>query len=232
MVLSGAVGNVWSPDKVVASTPWRHRKIEAGGGGTLDIGAHLFDHLRYQCGEIDEVSALARTFEPVRHMPAEGGQDAVSVESDADDTFMALVQFESGAIGNLVFSWAGHGERTGFDKGGAVYGAKGCLKGGRLLRDGQSAIDVLQAFRAQASPEQLQKYFPDGITNGFALEMQDFLAAIRAGTQPETSGSEGLKDIAPCLAILESSLAGRAIKVADVESCRIERYQQAINAYW
>ena len=119
MIVSGGIGNVWSPDHIVARTAWRHLKAEAGGGGTMDIGAHLFDHLRYLCGEIDEVVALARTIEPRRHNRDAAGGIVESVDCDADDTFFALLQFDSGAIGNILFSWAGHGEHTQFD-GGSV----------------------------------------------------------------------------------------------------------------
>lgn len=232
MILSGGIGNVWSPDHVVARTAWRHRKLEAGGGGTLDIGAHLFDQLRYQCGEIDQVSALARTMEPLRYIRDAQGAVIEQVACDADDTFMALLQFHSGAIGNVVFSWAGHGEHTGFSDGGAIYGARGSLKGGRLTLDGQPAQDVLQLFRQQTSTQQQTQFFPHGIKDSFALELGEFLTAVEQSRQPETNGIEGLKDIAPGLAILESSALNRPVSVADVEEGRLETYQQPINDHW
>jgi 1,5-anhydro-D-fructose reductase (1,5-anhydro-D-mannitol-forming) len=231
MVLSGGIGNVWSPDQIVAKTPWRHLKNEAGGGGTMDIGAHLFDLLRYQCGEIDQVSALARTLEPIRYNRDSQGDVTAQVDCSADDTFMALLQFHSGAIGNLVFSWAGHGEHTGFEGGGAIYGSRGCLKGNRLLLDAAPPADVNQLYAEQVLTEQ-PHLFPRGIKDSFALELSEFVTAIQEGRQPETSGVEGLRDIAPGLAILESSTLNRAVSVADIEECRIETYQKPINDHW
>lgn len=232
MVLSGGVGGVWSPDLIVARTPWRHVKDEAGGGGALDIGAHLFDLLRYQCGEIAEVMALARTIEPARVTRDESGRIVDQVQCDVDDTFFALLQFASGAIGNMAFSWAGHGEPTHFDGGGAIYGSRGCLKGGRLLPDGAPPAQVVDRFRAEADPALRARLFPRGITDGFALELLEFISAVAQGRQPETSGVEGLKDMAPGLAILESSALGRPVRVADVEAGRVEAYQRSINARW
>lgn len=232
MVVSGGVGNVWSPDLIVARTPWRHVKDEAGGGGTMDIGAHLFDWLRYQCGEIDEVMALARTIEPVRVTQDDAGQIVDQVHCDADDTFFALLQFASGAVGNIVFSWAGHGEQTHFDGGGAIYGSRGCLKGGRLILDGQAPVEAVARFREQAGDAARDRFFPNGVTDGFALELLEFISAVEQGRQPETSGVEGLKDIAPGLAILESSALGRPVTLADVEAGRIEDYQRSINERW
>lgn len=233
MVLSGGVGNIWSPDTIVARTAWRHVMLEAGGGGTMDIGAHLFDRLRYICGEIDTISALARVVEPTRHTRDDDGTIVESTACDADDTFFALMQFANGAVGNLLFSWAGHGEATGFDGGGAFYGARGAIKGNRLLVDGEPERELTKAFREEADAAEQDGFFPRGVTDGFALELLEFLNAIEEGRQPETSGEEGLKDMAPCLAILESSQAGGApVRVADVESCRVEAYQQPINEHW
>jgi predicted dehydrogenase len=232
MIISGGIGNVWSPDHIVAKTAWRHLKNDAGGGGTMDIGAHLFDQLRYQCGEIEEVSALARTIEPVRYTRDEAGNVVNQVNCEVDDTFFALLQFRSGAVGNILFSWAGHGEHTGFEGGGAIYGQRGCLKGGKLMLDGQPPVEVTPVFREHAGAEALDRFFPRGIKDGFALELGEFITAIEQGRQPETSGVEGLKDIAPGLAILESSTLNRPVKLADVEAGRVEAYQASINEHW
>jgi predicted dehydrogenase len=232
MVLSGGVGNIWSPDAIVAKTAWRHRKLEAGGGSSMDIGAHLFDRLRYQCGEIERVWALARAVEPVRYTRDEAGKVVEEVRCEVDDTFFALLEFASGAMGNLLFSWAGHGEHTGFEGGGAIYGSKGSLKGERVILDGQAPVEVGKLFRQQAGKAQLERFFPRGIQDGFALELLEFIRAIEEGRQPETSGVEGLRDIAPGLAILESSALGRPVKVADVEECRVEAWQGEINQHF
>ena len=232
MVLSGGVGNVWSPDLIVAKTPWRHVKQEAGGGGTMDIGAHLFDRLRYQCGEIDELVAVARTVEPVRVTRDESGRVVDQVQCDADDTFFALLQFASGAVGNVVFSWAGHGPHTSFDGGGAIYGSRGCLKGDQLILDGQAPVEAATPFREQVDAAVRERFFPRGVNDGFALELLEFITAVEQGRQPETSGVEGLKDIAPGLAILESSELNKPVKLADVEAGRIEGYQRSINEHW
>lgn len=233
MLVQGGVGGIWSPDAIVARTPWRHDRLAAGGGGALDIGAHLFDRLRYVAGEIDTVTALARVMEPTRVTRDDAGDVIDRVACDTDDTFFALLQFASGAVGNLLFSWAGHGEATAFDGGGAVYGSRGCIKGDRLLEDGAPERSLAKAFSEEADAALRDDWFPRGITDAFALELLEFFGAIEAGRQPETSGEEGLRDLAVCMAILESSTAGGApVQVADVEACRVEAYQERINRHW
>ena len=59
MVLGGGIGaGVWSPNYVIAETPWRHDKRRAGGGPVVDLGVHRFDVLRHICGPIESVSGL------------------------------------------------------------------------------------------------------------------------------------------------------------------------------
>jgi len=102
-----------------------------------------------------------------------------------------------------------------------------------LLGDGEPERELAKAFSEEADPAERDRFFPRGVTDGFALELLEFLNAIKEGRQPETSGEEGLKDMAPCLAILESSeLGGTPVKVADVEMYRVEGYQRQINEHW
>ena len=56
LAISGSLGGLWSPTKVVAETPWRHQKVRGGGGGTIDIGVHQFHGLRHVFGEVAWVS--------------------------------------------------------------------------------------------------------------------------------------------------------------------------------
>jgi len=59
----------WSPNRIVAETPWRHQKLLAGARATLDIGVRLLHELRYLAGPIDTISGVTRIFEPIRWLP-------------------------------------------------------------------------------------------------------------------------------------------------------------------
>ncbi|MFO7168486.1 MAG: Gfo/Idh/MocA family oxidoreductase, partial [Chloroflexota bacterium] len=102
----GSLGGLWSPDRVVADTPWRHDKLLGGGGGSIDIGVHQMHWQRYVVGEIAAVSAVARTFSPVRYRRDASGRVIEEVRPNVDDTYMATLAFERGAIGQLWWSWA------------------------------------------------------------------------------------------------------------------------------
>jgi 1,5-anhydro-D-fructose reductase (1,5-anhydro-D-mannitol-forming) len=226
--LSAGVGGEWAPDRVVAHTPWRHRKLEGGGGPAIDLGVHLMHQIRYLMGAVEEVSALARTMEEKRVDPGSGAE----VANELEDVFMSQLRFASGAIGSAVAGWAGHGERSGLDANPVIYATRGCLKGNEIFNDDGrlGAADELMAERA--SPAVLEGFFPGHIRDPFGLELLDFAHACLTGSDMEASAEEGVVDLAMAYAMLESSAVGAPVKVGDVLSGAVDGYQSEINAYY
>jgi len=229
-VLAGSIGGYWSPDKIVAETAWRHKKLFAGGGATVDMGVHFVHMLRYLCGEIDEVSSIVEILEKERVRRDDEGKIIESVKPNVDDTFLGLFKFRSGVIGQWFFSWAGHGEETSIPL--TIYGTKGCIKAGELILDDGQRINIKELFEKKASEEIKEKFFPYGIKDFMALETLEFLRAIKERREMETSGREGLRDLAISFALIESSLMGRSVKVDDVESGKIASYEDEINRHY
>lgn len=230
--LVGSLGGLWSPDKVVADTPWRHRKLEGGGGGSIDIGVHQFHLLRYVFGEVEWVSAVARTFEPVRYRRDQVGNIVEAVKVDVDDTYLAVVGFENGAVAQLLWSWSGHGAPLEIPSSPAFYGNIGCIKGGEIIYDDGRREQLLQRFESELSTSVRDLFFPLGLKDAFALNQLDWLRSIERGRDPETSGQEGLRDLACAYALLESSELGCRVYVSDVLSGAVSRYQSEINAHY
>ena len=215
----------WSPDRVVAETPWRHQKLFAGGGASLDIGVHLLHELRYLAGPIDAISGLTRIFEPTRSLSPTGER----VACDVDDAFFATMTFASGAVGQLTFTWAGHGAPTGMPDGRVIYGTRGCLKGDTLVLDDGSSRSAAELFHTQADAQTREAFFPYGLQDAFALAFVDVLGAIAEGRDPEASGNEGLLDLSAAFAICESSTLGRPVSVAEVLDGSVAAYQADID---
>jgi len=160
MAVLGSIGGLWSPDRVVAETPWRHRKVEAGGGGAIDIGVHAMHWIRYVCGEIDSVQAAVRTFEPTRYLRDESGTITETVSANVDDTYLATVNFKNGALGQLLWSWATHGEALTIPGTPAFYGSLGCIKGGEVILDDGTRTEAIALFNDQASAEIKGQFYP------------------------------------------------------------------------
>lgn len=229
MAVMGNIGTWWAPDLIVAETPWRHKLIQ-GGGMALDLGPHFFDMIRYIGGsEITSVSAQTQVVEPTRYL-LRNNERINPVPCDADDTFYAHFELESGAAGTMFGSWGGHGTNTVLGDGPVFYGSKGRVTGDRIQLDEQEEQSLASLYEANAPAEMKDRHFPLGLTNDFALSQLDWLRAIEKGEQPECSGTEGLRDLACAYAVVESDLAGRKVDVAEVESGKLRDYQKPIDA--
>ncbi|MGH2533032.1 MAG: Gfo/Idh/MocA family protein, partial [Thermomicrobiales bacterium] len=230
--ISGGIGNEWSPNRIVARTPWRHRKLEAGGGGAIDVGVHLMHYIRYVMGPVEEISAYVSTMEQERVDHDQFGAVRDRVKNEVEDAFFANLRFANGAIGTTFWSWAGRGAQTALDGGPAVYGTGGCIKGDEVVLDDGFRATSPDLFARRASPELRRHYFPAGVRDSFGLELNDFVGAVQAGRQMEASGDEGLLDLAMAYAILESATANRPVTIASVFDGSVARYQEEIDLHY
>jgi len=231
--LSGGIGGEWAPDRVVAGTPWRHRRLSTGGGPAIDHGVHLMHQLRYLMGPVRQVSALTATLEPYRVGP---GADRVA--TDVEDVYTAQLIFDSGAIGTVFSGWAGRGAGTSLDASPTIYGSSGCIKADRLIRDGEVPVQVesllgesgpAESGPGESGPGESASFFPRGIQDSFALELLDFASAISTGNPMEASAREGVMDLAMAYSVLESAWAGAPVQVGDVLSGVVAGYQAEID---
>lgn len=232
MALLGSLGGLWSPDRVVAETPWRHDKLLAGGGGSIDIGVHQFHMLRYIFGEVDWVQAVAKTFEPVRYLRDEAGNVTQEVQANVDDTYLATAGFENDAVAQLLWSWAGRGGELAVPAAPAFFGSEGAILGGELVSEQGIRAPLTEYFQEHLDEDERERFFPLGLSDPFAIQQLDWLRAIVAKRDPETSGEEGLRDLACAFAMLESSALGRRVTLEEMLSGAVGGYQAEINAQY
>ena len=227
MILMTNVGNWWAPDLIVAETPWRHQRVE-GGGITLDIGVHLFNHFRCIAGEITTVTAEVQVLETTRRRRDSVAQE---VACDADDTLMATFQTDRNVAGSLTASWAGHGSGTsiGSGRGTVYYGTQGNVVDGALTLDDGSCHSLPELYATHCDKQERDSFFPFNLTDAFALNQNDWLSSIGNGREPETSGREGLRDLAAAFAVLESSAAKRTVQVTEVLEGQLREYQRPVD---
>src|SRR6266542_4262493 len=217
---------------------WRNDVSMSGGGPVMDSGAHFCDTIRYLYGDVE--SCYGRVWQ-VNERHAWKGDDLVRIE--AEDTFMATINFESGATG----TWSVSAQLPGHQFANVVYyGAKGAIveqndpfHGPRVtatvvMKDGTSRPleEYYQEYLKVLGEQGRQKVFPHGIEDGFALEIYDFVTAVRDGRPPEIDGDLGLRAKAIALAIYESNASGQAVRVKDVLDGKVDAYQRPINEKW
>jgi predicted dehydrogenase len=238
---------------VVNGTPWRHDRLQAGGGWVLDHEIHHVDLLRYLFGEVAEVYARIRAFESVRYLerphivpmlrryydlldelpPDQRATEPIPVPSTVEDSAVVLLTFASGLLGTYTFSHATPGEPFSVRR---YYGSEGSIEAdGLTTKDGtrRPMTELRAAFLASLSDAEREALFPLGLVDDdIAIELHDFLTAVRDGRRPEIDGLEALRDLAVCEAAYESDLAGVPIRVSDVLEGRVAAYQRPIDERW
>ncbi len=80
---------------------WRYIKSEAGSGALGDDATHVIDLARFLVGEIKKVCGKAKIHIEERPLIADPTKKG---KVETDDEFMALIEFENGAIGSIEAS--------------------------------------------------------------------------------------------------------------------------------
>ena len=210
---SGGIGRVVAvsatdlrrkPDAYFDAAPWRR---EPGGGPLLINGIHDLDCLRFLCGEIDSVVAVASR-------SARG----FAVE----DTVAVTVTFATGALGTLTLSdavqapWAwelASGEEPDYPfqlddvyRIGGTEGALGVptLTHWRNERGGGRRDPFVrrQLFYVPADP--------------WLEELRHFAQVIRGTATPLITPDDGARTLAAALAVARSAATGRAVSPGEL----------------
>ncbi len=162
--------------------PWRYELALAGGGITMDGGAHWLRPLRMWLGEIDEVVAV------IGHPLA---------EMEGESLARALLRFRSGTI--AVFDALYAGAVMGPGEEFRITGTEGEL----LIEKGNQGRLLLFNQANPAGEVILTK--GDGRDASFGYELADFTSAVLTGT-PLTAGPEyALGELRTALAIYRSA---------------------------
>ncbi|MBA8903118.1 putative dehydrogenase [Phyllobacterium sp. P30BS-XVII] len=167
----------------------------------LDMAIHTFDAARFLAGEAAN-AVYAREWEPGNSWYSQGSSAA------------AIFEFSNGAIFTYRGSWCADGMRTSWESAWRIVGSKGTI-----VWDGH---DDIQAEAVTSGKDGLFS----GVTaveippldashriGGHLGVMQDFIAATRGGSAPETAGNENIKSLAMVFGAIQSAETGRRIEI-------------------
>ncbi len=216
-IQSGQLGRVvtvmasaqfYKPDSYFEQCAWRK---EAGGGPILINLIHEVDNLRYLCGEIESVHAIASN--AVRHFAVE-------------DSAVMTLKFASGAMGTFTLSdtvaaprsWEQtSGENTAYPR----YPSEDCyfIAG----TQGSIAVPTLRTWRFAPDGKQ-QGWFAPFIENTLPLEALDPLAAqlghfcdlIAGEAEPIITVSDALQSLLTVEAVRQSIASGKTVALRDL----------------
>ena len=176
------------------SAAWRGTHA-MDGGSLMNQGIHYVDLLRWCMGPVTEVTAICAT-------------QAHQVE--VEDTSLAIVRFDSGAVGTILSSTAAF---PGFPQRLEITGTAGTVtvEDGAIVRRafGSGVQEPGGAPGAAAAATGSDPAALDAA--GHAAQIADLLAAIEEGREPAVSGESGRAALEIVCAVYESARAGRAV---------------------
>jgi predicted dehydrogenase len=215
----------------------------------LDMSIHYADIIEYYVGPVERVWGRGIIAEPVRYT-----QDrSESIIPTGEDALFASMQTKDGIDVQYTYLPSGLGKRY---QQRSLHGTKGSMTvppdrsdgetvvhlGDRELK-GEELIKELAALGTHININDVTKAVlgPDGtggkgaawadVDAGYlAVEIADFIDAIKNKRAPEVDGMGGLRALAIVYAILESGIAQREVSVEEVLSGKLHAYQDEIDA--
>ncbi|MEY3950129.1 MAG: 1,5-anhydro-D-fructose reductase, partial [Verrucomicrobiota bacterium] len=200
LTMAGALIPWWRTQAYYDSAAWRGTFALDGGGAVMNQGIHTVDLLLWFLGAPKKVSATAGL---VAHAGIE-----------VEDIATGWIEFANGCRATLASSTACW-SATGFPAEIRIHGTTGAA----VLRDDKlTAFEFEKALPADASvvasaTEGGGAGANDPKAIGHAwhrANLEEAVAAIRAGKQPAVNGAEGRKAVELILALYQSAQAGGA----------------------
>ena len=212
----------WRTEAYYRRDPWRGRWDTEGGGVLCNQGIHALDMFQWYMGPVDTVWARwANLSHPY-----------IEVEDNA----VAAVVFESGALGVIRMSTSSRYSRTRV----TVHGSNGASVG--VIEEPEGAVGYNdlwtipgeESVREASMREHVEKgefiyrspmsehlptwytgyrYKAPAAPSYHAIQIQEFLRAIREGREPLVNGQEGRKSLELMRAIYRSGRTGEAVRL-------------------
>jgi len=162
-------------------------------GCLLAIGVHVLDLLRFLVGDVSQVSCFERNR---------------LVRMRGNDVAVAILEFECGAVGTLMSTWASKG--CPWHDSMIIQGSLGACHniGGLFIKEGGRPFE-----RVEIEDEGKGEW---RFRSSYREEIRHFLECLRDGRTPMTCGDDNLKTLATIEAMFLSSQEGRAVRVAEL----------------
>lgn len=189
VVLGDAYIKWYRPQEYYDSAAWRGTWEMEGGGALMTQGIHTVDLLRWIMG-------------PVANVHARMG--ALVHKVDVEDTVIAALEYESGALGVIEATTASH---PGMPAKLEFSGSKGtiCLEADRIT---VWDIEGEESQVSSAGASDVGKAASDSKTFGAAghqAQIQEMVNIIRNGGRPTVDGPEARKALELILAVYQSA---------------------------
>lgn len=196
-VYFGKAGYVRRRGIPIGKGGWFVDKDRSGGGALIDIGVHALDCIWWLMGSPKPVQVMGSTYSHFAHLVPE------DVKYNVDDATFAQILFENGATVVLETTWSLN------------------LPGGNYIRiAGTKAGATLHPFTlyTEENGKEVDKELTAPHIDSFDEEVKHFVESIVNGTEPISSGDQGVMLMQMLDGIYESSEKGKSIHIPDIST--------------
>ncbi len=197
-LLLGSATVRWYRTQEYYEDEW-HGTWAMDGGALMNQSIHHIDALQWMMGAPASIFAYTAT---------------LAHRMEAEDTGVAVVRFQSGALGTIEGSTITYPENL--EGSVAVFGERGSLKVGGVALSRKSIWKIggeLEHERERLTRDQVDPATIYGTSHRAVIE--DMIEAITSDRQPKTDGREARKSVAMVLAIYESARSGQPVDMTD-----------------
>ncbi|HEX7107645.1 MAG TPA: Gfo/Idh/MocA family oxidoreductase [Aestuariivirga sp.] len=167
----------------------------------VDMAIHTFDSARYIINA-EAANVFCKEWEPPKSWYRHGS------------SALAVFGMSNGAIFTYRGSWSAKGFKTSWESTWRIVCERGTLTWDGY-DDVKAEVDSGKRdglFDVMA-PVAVPPLDPRDAVGGHLGIIQDFIRAIKDGTEPETKGSDNIKSLAMVFGAVESSETGRSVKI-------------------
>lgn len=184
-VRAGTIGDVtWVRSREAHAGPhsaWFWDVDEAGGGAVVDLGCHCIEIIRNYVGKGNRPTEVACWTDNLVH------------QIEAEDNAVALIRFESGALGQFDVSWSFRG---GMDLRDEVAGTEGTIWLNHFLRTGMEMFTAAggAGYLSEKVEADVGWLFPVGdevAELGYLDMFSDMFDSLDAGVEPQETFYDG-----------------------------------------
>lgn len=167
----------------------------------LDMAIHTFDAARFLTGA-DPVSVYCHEWNPAGSW------------YDHDASAIAIFEMTGGLMYTYRGSWCAEGLATTWESDWRLIAERGSI-----TWDGGEDIRVQQVQETGGFLSTFRDVEPDLVerterTQGHSSAIRDFIACVREGRAPQTSGTDNIKSLAMVFAAIESAESGKRVAVS------------------
>ena len=192
LIMGNAYIKWYRNEEYYQKSDWKGTILGDGGAALINQGIHTIDLLLDIMGEVKNVTGKART---------------MVHDIEGEDLGLALIEFQSGALGAIQASTAMY---PGYPERLEIFGEKGSviLEGGQIkswnIQGESTTIEAVQTSSGAANPMDIDYRL-------HRSQLEEIINGIRLELEPEVNGKAARKSLALIQSIYQSSKMGMPI---------------------